>query len=836
MKPRGVDNRSYVPVKDETRRVQFQDPQQLPPLQQGRQVSPYDPHRPPSTVGSSNAHQTNVADNYSRPVSGGWRDLPPTLSPSALNTPGDLSQPRRQQQGTPIGQAPQEQPKPPREIALVFQLPNTTKEREIFNRIDFNGNGMLSLAELDKAVVELWPKFNNKPAILRAYKAADANNTGFISRGEFHLFLQFLVRFTEVWCLFTQMDTNGDRKLSLKEFQDGAQLAGLNHSAAKLRAIFESVDTNHGGVVLFDEFCQYIAEEEIREAREELKLRVKAAKPKAPKKIEFLQLPNVKDLRKLFEQIDVNRNHVLSLAELDKAVVELWPQFNNKPALMRAYKAADLNGNGYLSLKEFTAFLQFLVVYQNLWQQFEKMDENGDRRLSLMEFRKHAPSMAPYNTMTEAQLDAVFQRVDSNGGGVVLFDEFCTYAAAEVLGRFLKEQAQATAAAIVGASAASKGKPSFEPQPCTMLCHVCGKHPADFQVHIARCVKDYNDKVKAFPSFLQREVSALSIPPPRDALDLQRYNDAAHIVFTTCSIIACPECGKGFPVGQFLGHWKTHPITYNRKMELQRLASLQRPSADRLALPQQKIIQDPEDVVLAVKLQCVAPFDLAKLSTLKRLLYVHRVRTTDIDVDELEKILKQAGVTLLKDQVRALLNHTNRGSVVSVMTSLDRVGCSAHRRQLLKDTFTTIDTEHCDSVEYRRLRTILPSEGLLELFARPLERHVSRREFEGILSDLSVLYANDDEFRALFERPPSAALKGAATRQGYSGPSGLAAASPRSVDDSASTHKIRITHVSGEVKVVEIAAQAAMKLDKGSLTRRLGLLGIRDIQRLEVLS
>ena len=37
-------------------------------------------------------------------------------------------------------------------------------------------------------------------------------------------------------------------------------------------------------------------------------------------------------------------NNGLSLAEIDKAVVELFPRYDHKPALMRAYKAA-LNGS-----------------------------------------------------------------------------------------------------------------------------------------------------------------------------------------------------------------------------------------------------------------------------------------------------------------------------------------------------------------------------------------------------------------------------------------------------------------------------------------------------------
>ena len=40
----------------------------------------------------------------------------------------------------------------------------------LFDRMDCNGNGGLSLAEIDKAVLELWPQFNHKKALMRAYR------------------------------------------------------------------------------------------------------------------------------------------------------------------------------------------------------------------------------------------------------------------------------------------------------------------------------------------------------------------------------------------------------------------------------------------------------------------------------------------------------------------------------------------------------------------------------------------------------------------------------------------------------------------------------------------
>jgi hypothetical protein len=84
--------------------------------------------------------------------------------------------------------------------------------------------------------------------------------------------------------------------------------------------------------------------------------------------------------------MDVNGNGSLSLAEIDKAVIELYPQFNNKPALMRAYKSADKSGNGFIGRKEFRLLVSYLVYFNGLWEKFEEIDSSGDRRLTLQEF------------------------------------------------------------------------------------------------------------------------------------------------------------------------------------------------------------------------------------------------------------------------------------------------------------------------------------------------------------------------------------------------------------------------------------------------------------------
>jgi Ca2+-binding EF-hand superfamily protein len=139
------------------------------------------------------------------------------------------------------------------------------------------------------------------------------------------------------------------------------------------------------------------------------------------------KVPSQKECHDIFTKIDYNGNNILSLAELDRAVIETWPAFDNKPAIMRAYKAADKNGDGFIKKNEFRFFLKYIHYYNKLWSQFADMDADGDRRLTKQEFVKAAGAV---DEMSEADLGAVFDEMDANEGGKVLFDEFCAYMAA----------------------------------------------------------------------------------------------------------------------------------------------------------------------------------------------------------------------------------------------------------------------------------------------------------------------------------------------------------------------------------------------------------------------
>ena len=103
-------------------------------------------------------------------------------------------------------------------------------ERRIamWNLIDVNGNGYLSLAEVDKGmrdVVCLPALFALKPVLMRAFtaaktkvKAKNIHGDDYITKGEFRFLLKFLRQYFEYWVAFDKIDTDDDRRVSHAEF------------------------------------------------------------------------------------------------------------------------------------------------------------------------------------------------------------------------------------------------------------------------------------------------------------------------------------------------------------------------------------------------------------------------------------------------------------------------------------------------------------------------------------------------------------------------------------------------------------------------------------------
>ena len=92
-------------------------------------------------------------------------------------------------------------------------------------------------------------------------------------------------------------------------------------------------------------------------------------------------VPAREELHKLWERFDYNGNGLLSLAEIDKLVREEYPQYDDKQALLRAYKFADQDGSGFITKNEFATLVRSLAYFKALAEEFREVDASGDRRI-----------------------------------------------------------------------------------------------------------------------------------------------------------------------------------------------------------------------------------------------------------------------------------------------------------------------------------------------------------------------------------------------------------------------------------------------------------------------
>lgn len=141
----------------------------------------------------------------------------------------------------------------------AIPVPDPEDIQAIFEEVDRNGDGSLSLQEVEKAVIQRKEQFRLSPTIImRAFQKTDANGNGSISRGEFFHFIRCINYFQNLLLIFEEIDKDGNRRLSREEFVQAAHILNVDSSHAE--EVFEEMDENNGGYVVFDEFCLWMAD------------------------------------------------------------------------------------------------------------------------------------------------------------------------------------------------------------------------------------------------------------------------------------------------------------------------------------------------------------------------------------------------------------------------------------------------------------------------------------------------------------------------------------------------------------------------------------------------
>lgn len=152
--------------------------------------------------------------------------------------------------------------------------------KEIFDKIDFNGNNLVSTAEVDKFISEStadYPPFaplidegtgkTKSMPLIRAWAHitgyvgggrpyTEGHKDGFIHACEFKRYIHYLFLYNELFSVFEDV-AEGDKRVTKEEFVATVPQY-LDHEPERLGKAFDAMDANGGGFVLFDEFARYI--------------------------------------------------------------------------------------------------------------------------------------------------------------------------------------------------------------------------------------------------------------------------------------------------------------------------------------------------------------------------------------------------------------------------------------------------------------------------------------------------------------------------------------------------------------------------------------------------
>ena len=141
-----------------------------------------------------------------------------------------------------------------------------------------------------------------------------------------------------------------------------------------------------------------------------------------------LKMPGQAERSELFGRMDPNGNGKLSLNEFTEGLRLLWPGLSgNSEAIKRAFITADKDASGLISRKEFRLLLHYTLFFHEKSGEFHLVDSSGDGRVQLDEFAAACCKVG--SSIDEESLKHEFGALDADGSGNISFIEFCTWCA-----------------------------------------------------------------------------------------------------------------------------------------------------------------------------------------------------------------------------------------------------------------------------------------------------------------------------------------------------------------------------------------------------------------------
>jgi calcium-dependent protein kinase len=146
-------------------------------------------------------------------------------------------------------------------IASRLTEDEVKKLKENFQKIDTNGDGMLSLDEVKKAICQNSNSAISLSNVEQIFKSIDTDNSGSIDYTEFiaaSLDKNVYLQENKLYEAFKLFDVDGSGKISKDEI---AYILGTGKKSSEIDKLFKKYDTNNDGEIDFKEFVNMMKEE-----------------------------------------------------------------------------------------------------------------------------------------------------------------------------------------------------------------------------------------------------------------------------------------------------------------------------------------------------------------------------------------------------------------------------------------------------------------------------------------------------------------------------------------------------------------------------------------------
>ena len=358
---------------------------------------------------------------------------------------------------------------------------DTKARKAMFRNMDVNGNGLLSVMEVERSTQKLLGEVNENFLHADLAAAFESAKTAHISRDknlnntldllEFRQFLGdvkqgFYNRFVDA------IYTEGDGRMNVKEYVRFVNQLGVwGVDVPDAEQVYKDIDSERRGVIFWEEIKEWLStvatdfdEAAISEAEQADTLGGGSIKMSADGTImpadeasdqdltNDIDLPDLisklpaakylkrdEELRKtIWFSFDVSGNGSLALVEVEDGLTRMLATNGSKyvhalsPAIKRAFAAAkDATGEGDATSvtrgEEFRLLLVYLKRYFELLVAFDRIDTTDDRKMDRSEFDVAIPMLGAWGVSVDNP-DTSWTAIDADGSGMVIFDEFAKWA------------------------------------------------------------------------------------------------------------------------------------------------------------------------------------------------------------------------------------------------------------------------------------------------------------------------------------------------------------------------------------------------------------------------